>query len=352
LKKVVVGISGGVDSSVAALLLKEQGYEVIGITFIFTDNFDTSDAVNICDKLGIKHHIIDYRDEFKKVVIDSFINDYNQGITPNPCVLCNKEVKFNFLYQKMLEYNCDYIATGHYAKIIDGKLYKSEDLNKDQTYFLAQLSSKELKRLLLPLEGITKEKVREIARENDLINANKKDSTDVCFITSSFKEYINKESKNIAGDIVDVQSLEVLGKHNGLNQYTVGQRKGLNIGGLKDKIFVVGKNIENNILYVAFGDDNEYLYSTSCILTNVNFNCELRPKVCLAKFRYRSIETEVELEYLVDNKIEVKYKGIKSVTPGQTCVLYIDDMCIGGGTIGDVKKDGQRLWYLMNKQVK
>ena len=156
MKKVVVGMSGGVDSSVAALLLKEQGYEVIGITFIFTDDFDTNDSIKVCEKLDIEHHIIDYRKEFRETVINNFINDYNHGITPNPCVLCNKEVKINYLYQKMLEYNCDYIATGHYAKIIDGKLYKSEDLNKDQTYFLASLKKEQLERLILPLEGIIK----------------------------------------------------------------------------------------------------------------------------------------------------------------------------------------------------
>ena len=136
MKKVIVGMSGGVDSSVAAILLKEKGYEVIGLTFIFTDDFDTNDAISVCESLNIEHHIVDYRKEFKDKIIDKFISDYNNGITPNPCVLCNKEVKINFLYQKMLELNCDYIATGHYAKIKNGKLFVSEDLNKDQTYFL------------------------------------------------------------------------------------------------------------------------------------------------------------------------------------------------------------------------
>ena len=221
MKKVVIGISGGVDSSVAAILLKQQGYEVIGITFIFTDDFDTSDAINVCKNLNIKHHIVDYRKEFKQVVIDSFINDYKNGITPNPCVLCNKEIKFNFLYQKMLEYNCDYIATGHYAKVIDGKLYKSEDLNKDQTYFLAQLSKEQLSKLLLPLEGITKDRVREIARDNNLINASRKDSTDVCFITSNFKNYIANNLINKHGDIIDVTTNKVIGSHEGLSKYTI-----------------------------------------------------------------------------------------------------------------------------------
>ena len=165
MKRVLVGISGGVDSSVAAALLKEQGYEVIGLTFIFTEDFNFEDAVKVCEKLNIEHHIMDYKEIFKKTIIDKFIDDYKNGITPNPCVTCNKEVKFNFLYESMIKYNCDYIATGHYAKIINGKLYKSKDLNKDQTYFLASLSKKQLNKVLLPLEGITKDEVRQTAKE-------------------------------------------------------------------------------------------------------------------------------------------------------------------------------------------
>lgn len=345
MKKVVVGISGGVDSSVAALLLKNQGYEVIGLTFIFTDNFDPTDAKKICSKLNITHHIIDYRNEFKEKIINSFINDYNNGITPNPCVLCNKEVKFNFLYEKMLEYNCDYIATGHYAKIIDGKLYKSADLNKDQTYFLAQLKEEQLKRLILPLEGITKEEVRKIANDNNLTNANKKDSTDVCFITTNFKEYINDKSRITEGNVIDVATNKVIGKHNGLAKYTIGQRKGLNIGGLQDRIFVVGKNIDKNILYVASGNNNEYLYSNSCIIEKINFNTDIRPSKCTAKFRYRSTEYPVEIDYNSEKEILVKYNDVKSVTPGQVCVFYLENQCIGGGIIKEVRKDNKKIWY-------
>ena len=347
MKKVIIGISGGVDSSVAALLLKKQGYKVIGLTFIFTDDFDSTDAVKVCEKLNIEHHIIDYRNEFKKNIIDNFINDYNRGITPNPCVLCNKEVKFNFLYQKMMEYNCDYIATGHYAKIMNGKLYKSKDLNKDQTYFLAQLSPEQLSRLLLPLEGITKDNVRKIAHENGLINANKKDSTDVCFITSSFKDYMSNKLTNEEGNIVNIATNKVIGKHNGLTKYTIGQRKGLNIGGSVDKLFVVGKNLDKNILYVALGEDNEYLYSDSCIIETINFNSEVKPTKCTAKFRYRATDYPVELEYINANEILVKYDKIKSVTPGQACVFYLDDQCLGGGIIKEVRKNNDKIWYLL-----
>lgn len=336
MEKVLIGMSGGVDSSVAAVLLKEKGYEVVGLTFIFTDDFDTTDATLVCNKLNIEHHIIDYRDEFKKVVIDSFINDYNRGITPNPCVLCNKEVKFNFLYKKMFEYGCDYIATGHYARIVDGKLYMSSDLNKDQTYFLAQLSSQQLSKLILPLEGITKEEVREIARSNDLVNADRKDSTDVCFITSNFKEYMSDKLDNKPGDVVLIDTNEIIGRHDGLFKYTIGQRKGLNIGGAIDRMFVVGKDLVNNILYVGLGDDNKHLYSSSCILENVNFNTEERPNRCTARFRYRAPLYEVEIEYLDNNEVLVKYDNIKSVTAGQACVFYNGEQCLGGGIIKEV----------------
>jgi len=346
MKKVIVGISGGVDSSVAALLLKQQGYEVIGITFIFTDDFDTKDAIEVCKNLGIKHYIEDYRNIFKTTIIDKFINDYNKGLTPNPCVLCNREIKFNFLYQNMIKYNCDYIATGHYAKIIDNKLYKSSDLNKDQTYFLANLRKEQLAKLILPLEGITKEEVRNIAKENNLINALKKDSTDVCFISENFKDYISSNSINKEGNVINIETKEIIGKHNGLNKYTIGQRKGLNIGGNSDKLFVVGKDIYQNILYVSLGD-SEYLYSDSCLVEKVNWISDKKYNKCTAKFRYRQNDNDVILDFIDNNKVIVKYpQTVKSVTPGQTCVFYNGDECLGGGIIKEIYKDGQNMWYV------
>lgn len=347
MKKVVLGISGGVDSSVAAILLKENGYEVVGVTFIFTDDFDTDDAKLVCEKLNIEHHIVDYRKEFKETIIDNFINDYKNGITPNPCVICNRLVKLNFLYKEMERLNCNYIATGHYAKIIDDKLYKSKDLNKDQTYFLSLVPKEILSKLLLPLEGIDKETVRNIAKENDLINANKKDSSDVCFINSNFKTYMKENINNNSGDVINIVTNEIIGKHAGLSNYTIGQRRGINIGGTKDRMFVVGKNIDKNILYIATGDNNDYLISTSCILDNVNFISDIKPKSCTAKFRYRQEEEKVNLTYLEDNKILVNYpSGIKSVTPGQTCTFYLNDECLGGGIIKEVMKDNEKIWYL------
>lgn len=347
MKRVLIGMSGGVDSSVAAILLQNQGYEVVGLTFIFTDDFDTKDAVEVCKKLNIELHIMDYREEFKKTVIEGFINDYKIGLTPNPCVLCNRKIKFNFLYQNMEKLNCDYIATGHYAKIINGRLYKSEDLNKDQTYFLAQLPQNILNKLLLPLERVSKETVREIARTNDLINANRKDSTDVCFITNGFKDFMDNNSDNIHGVIIDVSTNKVIGQHNGLSKYTIGQRKGLNIGGLGNRTYVVGKDVKQNILYIATGDSNEFLYSTSCLVTNFNSITNNKIITAEARFRYRQPLTGVDIEYIDDKTIIVKYpQGVKSVTPGQACVLYQDNECLGGGIIKEIYKDEKKIWYL------
>lgn len=347
MKKVVVGISGGVDSSVSAALLLEEGYEVIGITFKFTENFDETDAIEVCKKLNIEHHILDYRNIFKEKVIDKFINDYKNGLTPNPCILCNREIKFNFLYKAMIDYNADYIATGHYAKVKEGRLYKSIDLNKDQTYFLSQLTSDQLNKLILPLEGITKEKVREIANKYGLVTADKKDSYDVCFITNTFKEFINTEIKENPGNVINVDNNEVIGKHTGLNKYTIGQRKGLNIGGTSDRMYVVGKDIEKNILYIALGDDNEHLISTSCLITNLNLINKEDLNNLTAKFRYRQKEIEVKVELIDETSMIVYYnEGVKSVTPGQTCALYKNDECIGSGIIKEVRKNNKKLWYI------
>lgn len=347
MKKVIVGISGGVDSSVAAAILKQQGYEVIGVTFIFTDDFDTHDAIEVCKKLEIEHHIIDYRKIFKSTIIDNFINDYNNGITPNPCILCNREVKFNFLYQNMLKYNCDRIATGHYAKIIDNKLYKSEDLNKDQTYFLAQLSREQLSKIILPLEGLDKDEVRKIAKEFGLITADKKDSTDICFISNNFKEYISSTTKNNEGDVINIANNEIIGKHNGLSKYTIGQRRGLNIGGTQDRMFVVGKDVNKNILYIALGDNNEYLYSDSCLIENLNWISDKIYNKCTAKFRYHQNDNDVDVEFIDDKHALVKYpQKVKSATPGQACVFYKDEECLGGGIIKEVYNDNKKMWYL------
>ena len=368
MKKVIVGISGGVDSSVAALLLKKQGYEVEGL---FMRNWDSSlnndvlgnpninkvnicpqeqdynDALEVCKKLDIKLHRIDFVKEYWDYVFKYFLDELKKGRTPNPDIMCNKYIKFDYFVKEAKRLGADYIATGHYAKIENGYLKKSFDTNKDQTYFLSQLSKEQLENVLFPLGDIDKNEVREIAKKEGLITANKKDSTGICFIGErNFKKFLENYLPAMPGDVIDIDTNEIIGKHNGLMYYTIGQRRGLDIGGNKDKMFIVGKNLDKNVLYVSFGD-NDYLYSTSCIVDNLNFNCDLKPTKCSAKFRYRQEDIDVEVEYLNNEEILVKYDKVKAVTPGQACVLYYNDICIGGGIIKEVRKNDKKLWYLL-----
>ncbi len=368
MKKVIVGISGGVDSSVAALLLKKEGYLVEGL---FMRNWDSSlnndilgnpninnvdicpqekdynDALEVCKKLDIKLNRIDFVKEYWDYVFKYFLDELKKGRTPNPDIMCNKYIKFDFFIKEAKKLGADFIATGHYAKIENGYLKKSYDTNKDQTYFLSQVSKEQLKNVLFPLGDIDKKEVREIAKKEGLITADKKDSTGICFIGErNFKKFLENYLPAKVGDVVDIDTNKVIGKHNGLMYYTIGQRRGLDIGGNKDKMFIVGKNLDKNILYVSFGD-NEYLYSTSCIVDTLNFNCDLRPTKCQAKFRYRQDDIDVEIEYLNDKEILVKYEKVKAVTPGQACVLYDKDICIGGGIIKEVRKNNKKLWYLL-----
>ncbi len=347
MKRVLVGMSGGVDSSVAVILLQKQGYEVVGVTFKFIENFDPSDAIKVAKKLNIEHHVEDYHKEFKELVVDKFMNDYKNGLTPNPCVTCNKICKFKFLFDNMEKYNCDYIATGHYAIIQDNKLYKSKNIEKDQSYFLCEIPKDKLSKIIFPLEGLEKDKVREIADKNNLLIANKKDSFDVCFINDTFRKYMKENTNETPGDVINIETNEVIGKHIGLSNYTIGQRRGLNIGGTEDKMYVVGKDLKKNILYIAIGTTTDYLISTSCILNQVNILTDKIFNKCSAKFRYRQQDIPVELEYLDNNEVLVKYpQGVKSVTPGQACVFYDGDECLGGGIIKEVLKDNKKLWYL------
>ena len=368
MKKVVVGISGGVDSAVAALLLKKQGYDVIGL---FMRNWDTSvngdilgnpnldnnicpqeedynDALEVCKKIGIELHRIDFVKEYWDNVFEYFLDELKKGRTPNPDIMCNKYIKFDYFIKEAKRLGADYVATGHYAKIENGQLLRSKDQNKDQTYFLSQLTHEQLENVLFPLGDIDKKEVRKIALENDLPVAKKKDSTGICFIGErNFKKFLENYLPNQPGDIVNLDTNEVIGKHIGLMYYTIGQRRGLDVGGTDDRMFVVGKNLKDNILYVAIGEDNPYLYSDSCLIDTVNFNCDLRPSKCTAKFRYRAKDYPVTLEYLDNGEIRVNYKDIKAVTPGQACVFYDGDKCIGGGIIKEVCKNQEKVWYIL-----
>ena len=367
-KKVVIGMSGGVDSSVAAIILKNQGYEVIGL---FMRNWDSSinndylgnpnlnnnicpqeqdynDAKMVCDKLGIPLHRIDFVKEYWDYVFTYFLDELKVGRTPNPDIMCNKYIKFDLFIKEAKRLGADYIATGHYARIKDGELLRGVDDNKDQTYFLSQLSKEQLKNVLFPVGDIKKEEVRKIAMSYDLITAKKKDSTGICFIGErNFQNFLKNYLPSMPGVVVDIENNKVIGKHEGLMYYTIGQRKGLNIGGNSDKMFVVGKNLEKNILYVAFGSDNEYLKSDSCLVYNMNFISDLRPTNLTAKFRYRQADIPVKVEYLNDFEIIVRYDNVKAVTPGQACVLYLGDICLGGGIIKEVRRENVKLWYLL-----
>lgn len=348
MKKVIVGMSGGVDSSVAAILLKEQGYDVEGVTMILNDKNDCEDAKKICKELNIKHHILNLKNEFNELVIQRFIDECNRGLTPNPCVMCNKYFKFGLMYDKLLELNFDYIATGHYAIIENNQLFKGKDSNKDQSYFLSQLSKKQLSKILFPLGNLDKNEVREIAKKNGLFVSEKKGSTGACFIGEGhYKEFISNNFSNKIGDIINIDTNKKVGEHTDLMYYTIGQRRGLDIGGTLDRLFVVGKNIEKNILYVAENDKNNYLYSTSCIINDLNITINELPETCNAKFRYRSNDVKVRLDRLNDNELLVSYDNTKSITPGQLCCLYIDNKCIGSGMIKEVQKDNKKLWYLL-----
>ncbi len=359
MKTVVIGMSGGVDSSVAALLLKNEGYNVIGLfmrnwdSTINNDYFgnpnlddeicpqekDYNDAKLICDKLNIPLYRVDYVKEYWDNVFTYFLDELKKGRTPNPDVMCNKYIKFDLFYQKALELGADYIATGHYAKIVDGKLYKAFDKNKDQSYFLAYVDKNVFKKVIFPLQDITKPEVRKIALENDLITAKKKDSTGICFIGErNFTKFLRNYLPNQKGKIVDYNTKEVLGEHNGLMYYTIGQRKGLNLGGSSDKIFVVEKDLENNILYVCSGDENEYLYSSEAIIEEFNFLSDKKVKNCQCKFRYRQSDIPCQVTYLDNSQLKVKYDHAKAVTPGQFCVLYDGEECLGGGIISEVYK--------------
>lgn len=261
-------------------------------------------------------------------------------------MLCNKFIKFDLFKKEAKKLGADYIATGHYAKVIDGRLYKAKDTNKDQTYFLADITKEQLEDVLFPLGEYTKPEVREIAKNIGLNVAGKKDSTGICFIGERhYQDFIKNYLKPNPGDIVDVKSKKVIGRHTGLMNYTIGQRRNVGLSGDAKRHYVCGKNVEKNILYVAFGD-SEYLYSDACTIDNINLLGEL-PSKLTAKFRYRGEEVPIEIENISDKEIKIKYPTLaKSVTPGQACVFYHDEECLGCGFIKDVYKIGEKLWYL------
>lgn len=350
--RIVVGISGGVDSSVAAYLLKQQGHDVIGLFMVnweeedgaCTAEEDFEDVKRVCNKIGIPYFSVNYAKEYYERVFSYFLDEYKRGRTPNPDVLCNREVKFGPFLEQARRLGADKIATGHYAKKIekDGKVYlaKAKDLNKDQSYFLNQLSQDQLDSVIFPLEDIEKPEVRRIAEELGLSNAKKKDSTGICFIGErNFKNFLKGFLPAQPGKILDLSGKEV-GQHDGLMYYTLGQRRGLNIGGRADgngeRWFVIRKDLKNNILFVSQGEDDE-LFSDGLRAEDMNWIPE-KPKDkefdCYAKFRYRQPDQKVHVS-VFDKEIKVDFdQPQRAITPGQFVVLYdANGICLGGGTI-------------------
>ena len=365
--RVVVGLSGGVDSAVAAHILKTQGYEVIGLFMRNWDSMlnndiegnpnsgpicpqeqDYNDAKEAADQLGIELKRIDFIKEYWDDVFTYFLEELKKGRTPNPDLMCNKYIKFDLFKKEAQRLGADYIATGHYARYERGLLLRGIDDNKDQTYFLAQVDRQNFEDVLFPIGNLTKPEVRQIAVELNLPIAKKKDSTGICFIGErNYQKFLHNYLEPNPGDIIDIETMKKVGKHTGLMNYTIGQRRNVGLSGDKDKHYVVGKDVKKNELYVAFGEDSEYLKSDACTITDVNWLLDNIPDTCTAKFRYRSKDVPVKLMKIDDNKWQVIYEGMTDgVTPGQACVLYDGEVCLGSGIIDEIYKKGERLWYL------
>lgn len=344
-KKVLLGMSGGVDSSVSALLLKEAGYEVIGVTlnlFPCTTCCSYIDVKDVCRKIGIEHFIYDGVEDFEKHVIQDFISEYKQCRTPNPCIECNKYMKFGAMYEKAKELGCDYIATGHYAKIEWDDKYKQNVLKKskadkkDQSYVVYNLPREMLDKVLFPLGDFTsKDQIRKIAEEHNLSVAHKSDSEDICFIPNKdYKAFLenNSDIKAKQGNIVNLKG-EKLGIHTGLYKYTIGQRKGLGISN-PVPLFVVGFNQAKNELIV--GEEKD-LYKKELYVTDINLLLADKleqPLKVNAKIRYAAKEAPATITQVEPNKIKVEFdQPQKSITPGQSVVFYVDDVVLGGGKI-------------------
>ncbi|HGO5814720.1 TPA: tRNA 2-thiouridine(34) synthase MnmA [Mannheimia haemolytica] len=355
-KKVIIGMSGGVDSSVSAFILQQQGYQVEGLfmknweedddTDYCTAAADLADAQAVADKLGMKLHKINFAAEYWDNVFEYFLAEYKAGRTPNPDILCNKEIKFKaFLEYAAEDLGADYIATGHYVRRTnddqDAKLLRGLDENKDQSYFLYALNKKQIGQSLFPVGEIEKPIVRAIAEDLGLATAKKKDSTGICFIGErKFKDFLARFLPAQPGEIRTVEG-KLVGRHDGLMYHTLGQRKGLGIGGVKglseDPFYVVEKDLINNVLIVAQGHDNSALLSSGLIakqLTWVDMQPLRENLRCTVKTRYRQADIACEIQVIDDETIRVMFDEPQiAVTPGQSAVFYLGEVCLGGGII-------------------
>nr|WP_282432395.1 tRNA 2-thiouridine(34) synthase MnmA [Metalysinibacillus jejuensis] len=362
--RVVIGMSGGVDSSVAALLLKQQGYEVIGIFMKNWDDTDESgvctatedyeDVIKVCNQIGIPYYAVNFEKQYWDKVFTYFLEEYKAGRTPNPDVMCNKEIKFKAFLAHAKSLGADYVATGHYARVrhdeTGSTMLRGVDNNKDQTYFLNQLSQAQLEHVLFPIGEMEKKEVRKIAEAAGLATAKKKDSTGICFIGErNFKEFLSNYLPAQPGNMETMEG-EIKGQHDGLMYYTLGQRHGLGIGGDGEPWFVLGKDLERNVLLVGQGFHHDAVYSTSLIATQMNFTTPKQiPQqfACTAKFRYRQEDSPVTVKLLENNRAEITFEApVRAITPGQAVVLYDGEVCLGGGTIDEVFKNGEKLTYV------
>ena len=367
--RVVVGMSGGVDSSVTALLLKEQGYDVISI---FMKNWDDTDEFGFCtatedykdvqavaQQIGVPYYSVNFEKEYWDKVFQYFLDEYKKGRTPNPDVMCNKEIKFKAFLDYAMDLGADYVATGHYAQVVRDEegvshLLRGVDNNKDHTYFLNQLSQEQLSKTMFPLGGMEKSQVREIAVAAGLATAKKKDSTGICFIgEKNFKTFLSTYLPAVSGDMVTLDGKK-MGEHAGLMHYTIGQRKGLGIGGggqTDDPWFVVGKELATNTLLVGQGYHHERLYADYLLASDIHFTrTEKMPTTftCTAKFRYRQKDTKVTVT-LSDDQTEAKVvfdEAVRAITPGQAVVFYDGMECLGGGIIDKAFQNQEELQYI------
>lgn len=353
-KRVLLGMSGGVDSSVSAILLKKQGYEVVGATMklwtgdnkidIEKNEKAINDAKKICDSLNIEHYVLDAQKEFEECVINNFINKYKKAETPNPCIECNKYIKFGYFFEKAKELNCDYIATGHYSKIEYSEKYgqyvlrKSNEEKKDQSYFLYTIPKERLKSIIFPLQNYnSKEEIRKIAEKNNFEVATKKDSQEICFIPDNcYQNFLEKkmENKIKEGNII-LKTGEILGKHKGLINYTIGQRKGIGVS-YKEPLYVIELRSDTNEVVVGVKKE---LYSSKLIADNVNWQVDLNERglECFAKIRYRAKEAKAKV-YKKNNIILVEFEQPqRAITRGQSVVFYDDDGIVLGGRKNFIK---------------
>ncbi|MDW8847488.1 tRNA 2-thiouridine(34) synthase MnmA [Erwinia sp. MMLR14_017] len=355
-KKVIVGMSGGVDSSVSAWLLQQQGYQVEGL---FMKNWeeddgeeyctaaeDLADAQAVCDKLGIHLHTVNFAAEYWDNVFEHFLEEYKAGRTPNPDILCNKEIKFKaFLEFAAEDLGADFIATGHYVRRQDlagkSRLLRGLDDNKDQSYFLYTLGHEQIAQSLFPVGELAKPEVRRIAEELELVTAKKKDSTGICFIGErKFRDFLGRYLPAQPGAILNPEG-EVVGEHQGLMYHTLGQRKGLGIGGTKEGSeepwYVVDKDVANNVLVVAQGHDHPRLMSVGLIAQQLHWvdrETLQAPLRCAVKTRYRQADIPCTVMPLGEDRLEVRFdEPVAAVTPGQSAVFYLGEVCLGGGVI-------------------